>query len=83
MRWIDKKPKPGDKRIVSGFLFLPKRLKGQYRWLEFTEWWQVFVGSEYNDWCDISWADDEAARVEMLRTEIKKHTSSITKGTPE
>lgn len=29
-----KSPKPGDRRVVTRFLFLPKKLKGQWRWLE-------------------------------------------------
>jgi hypothetical protein len=44
MRW---KPKPehkaGDMRIKSGFLFFPKCLQGEWRWLEDASWGQELV----------------------------------------
>lgn len=39
MRW--KELRVGDTRIKHGFLFLPKHMNGEWRWLEFATWEQV------------------------------------------
>ena len=46
MRWKGKrkvKPKDGDRRIVRVFLFFPRKLEGEWRWLEMAtiEQWYV------------------------------------------
>lgn len=46
--WVKKSPREGEIRIKTGFLFLPKKIKNQWRWLEFAEWEQVY---------DIIWHD--------------------------
>lgn len=38
MRWTKRDVKIGDYRIRSGFLFLPKRIGEEYRWLEVAVW---------------------------------------------
>lgn len=58
MRW--NRPKPNDKRIRSGFLFLPKCINGEIRWLEFAWWEEMFVetyGREYisGEWATLKW----------------------------
>lgn len=48
MRWNNKtkepkaKPKIGDKRVRSGFLWFPKKCGNQTRWLEYARWGEVF-----------------------------------------
>jgi len=45
MRWIENKveqPEYGDKRVTTKFLFLPKKINGQTRWLEFAKYEEVF-----------------------------------------
>jgi hypothetical protein len=58
MKWID--PKPGDERIVSGFLWLPKTIGGVTRWLERAEWRQEFRFPNFfslrADWLDATWS---------------------------
>ena len=65
---FNRKPeaKTGDKRIRKGFLFFPKCIKGEHRWLERAEWEQMLVLSsraspdsphlvEYKNWINMSW----------------------------
>jgi hypothetical protein len=56
MRWTDT---PTDaKRIKSGFLFFPKWIKGDNRWLEFAKWEQVYeVHLGEKEWVNIRWID--------------------------
>lgn len=57
MRW--KQAQERDARIRSGFLFFPKCIDGEWRWLERARWKQIFVAS-YTDcgWVNLSWIDD-------------------------
>ncbi len=75
-------PKPahkeGDTRIVRRFLLLPRKLKGEWRWMKWAHIWQVCrrVHHLYPDtppecqgtflrWCNAEWANeaiDEAKR---------------------
>lgn len=65
MRW--NKPKLGDGRIVKGFLWFPKEINNEVRWLEKAEWKQVYFLGYWNDreWLDttdkITGKDDEEA----------------------
>ena len=46
MRWNSKSktiPKEGDKRIVRVFLFFPRKLEGEWRWLEMATIEQMYV----------------------------------------
>ncbi len=37
---IKKEPREHDERVKAGFLFLPKRVGDEWRWLEFARWRQ-------------------------------------------
>ena len=51
MRWNKKEPPcVGNSRLRSRFLFLPKCVAGQWRWLEFAVWEEVF--NRRNDWIE-------------------------------
>jgi hypothetical protein len=46
MRWKQQKgddPRCGDTRIVRGFLFIPKLIGGEWRWLEVATWKQIYT----------------------------------------
>jgi hypothetical protein len=59
MRWKKKKaPDYGDRRIISEFLFFPKTLDGETRWLEFAEIIQSYLGA-WCRWVDSSWHNGE------------------------
>lgn len=48
----------GETRRVSKFLFLPKTIKGQTRWLEKACWCQHYVGGRhYQGWVDDYWCN--------------------------
>lgn len=71
MRWKKKPvntktyPKEGDERVISGFLFFPECLNGEYRWLEFAQVLQVWAEDYCNHpypiykWCAVSWVEKE------------------------
>ena len=46
----------GTTRIRSGFLFLPKRIYGELRWLEFAKW-EERLDSDF-DWLRIRWISE-------------------------
>jgi hypothetical protein len=59
-------PIEGDERTIHGFLFLPRHIAGQVRWLEFATIRQrmarLMVDDEYGpeeilDWIDIAWVN--------------------------
>lgn len=51
-------PKSGDIRIKSGFLFLPRTINHEERWLEFAMWIQEYVHYGYDSlWMDKEWVD--------------------------
>ena len=60
MRWETNKkrflPREGETRQVSGFLFLPKGVKHQWRWLEDATWYEQYTYSEsaWNKWLFMS-----------------------------
>ena len=57
MKWLV--PKEGDTRVRSGFLFFPKIINGEERWLEWARWeeeWQ-FWGYDAG-WVPIAWLSD-------------------------
>jgi hypothetical protein len=56
MRWKISYPKHGDKRPRSRFLWFPKTIKGERRWLEYATWEDVFVcGSIGGYWFSAEW----------------------------
>lgn len=42
MRWGGNPPKFGQHRHRSGFLWLPKTIQGETRWLEFADWQETY-----------------------------------------
>lgn len=55
---------PGNMRTVRRFLFLPRKLRGEIRWLEFSQIRQEYMPSSFNDtcpgyWVDREWVDEE------------------------
>jgi hypothetical protein len=61
MRWTD--PKEGDTRVRSGFLFFPKTINGEERWLEWARWEERYeVWTEMwavdSGWVPIAWLSD-------------------------
>lgn len=61
MRWGTKPAKHvGDKKVVKKFLFLPKKIENEWRWLERAEILQAFLFNDYwreFKWKDIEWVD--------------------------
>lgn len=58
MRFESKpKPKMGETRIKSKFLFLPKKINNQWRWLEKATWEEVFGYKKYDfkSWSANKW----------------------------
>jgi len=63
-------PEEGDERIVDGFLWFPKYLDREWRWLEHAKWLQIVrrltqivpdsgysPGQTYLSWCDTEWVN--------------------------
>lgn len=61
MRWKQKpKPKEGDIRIIKKFLFFPKKIEDETRWLESAYIVQEYIRYQVEwsinyTWKDISW----------------------------
>jgi hypothetical protein len=49
-------PKFGDKRQRRGFLLLPKRIKGEWRWLRHAVWQQEYMAMGLG-WRNQIWLD--------------------------
>jgi len=57
MRWTSKEtPTEGDERVINRFLFFPKLLGEEWRWLEWAEYKQRYAVYEYSSNC---WEDKE------------------------
>ena len=75
MRWIKKKNNTaiehyyvGDTRIIKKFLFVPKCINNEYRWLEFANIkqvfqkqinWKYYDGIGYYEYGEYVWVDKE------------------------
>lgn len=67
MKWNATKPEMGSRRVVRRFLFLPKVLRGEGRWLEFVYIDQIWTSYEEATnygffktrygWRDLGWAE--------------------------
>lgn len=60
MRWYHHNPESGDTRVKSGFLFLPKCIEMETRWLETTCWMQQYLPATYahdGGWVDFKWGE--------------------------
>jgi len=62
MRWNEKKkPKLGDTKTITKFLIFPKKIKGQWRWLEMASWVKKYdyAGDEFfYRWYDQDWLEN-------------------------
>ena len=69
MRWTDPEPpKLGEYRECSGFLWFPRCIDNETRWLEFAAWKQKYVEKhpnqtgatfKYCKWEDFCWENDD------------------------
>lgn len=61
MRW-NKKPysKHGDVRIKTGFLFFPKSINNEVRFLEYATWEELYLTWETSpsEWVATKWIDE-------------------------
>jgi hypothetical protein len=57
MRWKEKIYHMDEVRIREGFLFFPKRIREDVRWLEYARWEERFYGA-YLGWDGTRWIDD-------------------------
>jgi|SaaInlV_165m_DNA_1040744.scaffolds.fasta_scaffold27038_5 hypothetical protein len=64
MRWNNKfvNPNEGDQRVIKKFLFFPKNIDGQTRWLEWARILQRYChfessGRESRYWVSIKWGE--------------------------
>lgn len=65
MRWPVKPPKAtpktGDLRAKTAFLWLPRHMDGEWRWLEKASWQQLCMVSydcHFYEWLDHHWCDN-------------------------
>lgn len=56
MRWQKQNNEEHQTRVRTKFLFLPKLIGNEYRWLERASWLQHQLWSAYTGWY---WVDDE------------------------
>jgi hypothetical protein len=56
MRWEQKTYAYGETRMRCGFLFLPKCIQWEWRWLERAVWTEQFIGGECG-WGDFEWVN--------------------------
>lgn len=64
MRWDVSKPGHNSGRIKSGFLFFPKKINNEWRWLERAKWQQIYHRdssdpclTRTNYWYNSEWID--------------------------
>ena len=54
-------PKTGDTRVRKGFLFFPRIIEHEMRWLEYAEWveeWSGYLQFGLGCWVAIAWAEE-------------------------
>lgn len=55
MRWAQRQePREWERRMRDGFLFRPRVMDGEWRWLERAEWEQTYTNMR---WQDNHWID--------------------------
>lgn len=80
MRWEKKIFVP--LRIRSGFLFKPREIKGENRWLERATWLEEFICWRSGaSWEALMWIDDEAD-MQHAQNRIQAETERRTYGKP-
>lgn len=58
MRWrAEPKPKDGEERVISAFLWWPRTIGGETRWLETASWRQWLEACFFDEWRDMRWED--------------------------
>jgi hypothetical protein len=94
MKWLKRtrkdKPSPHQtkERTILRFLFIPKCIKGEWRWLEFAYIYQVYTITDSCDmgWINIRWIDEpkgeEEEAVELLKDKQGKSHSALTAPDP-
>jgi hypothetical protein len=94
MRWKAGPVKPirkvGDTRFKTGFLFFPKCLNGEWRWLESTIWIQeMYLGTAGGPegpsygvlrWQSTDWADHRAGSIKHAQRLVPPQGGSGVKG---
>lgn len=69
MNWLrtffveDEEPEPGDERVLSGFLWVPKAVLSETRWLVTATWRERYVWTgrgarERKAWRAVQWIDE-------------------------
>jgi hypothetical protein len=63
-------PPNGTERIRNKFLWFPKKINGECRWLEKASWletsrrmWDVTCGAEWIEWGGVKWLNQNKYRV--------------------
>jgi len=66
VRWTKKRLKRGNVRIIRKFLWLPRTIKDETRWLEYAKIKQSWARPPYPKlaWFGFSWIDDCFVREE-------------------
>lgn len=60
MRWKERNTKPdfsNRTRTITKFLFFPKKINGEWRWLEIATYKQKYMYSSDAGWIDWEWID--------------------------
>lgn len=64
---LPQEPKYGDTRIIRNkFLWLPKTINEELRWLEIASWAETYRGSMYLDWRPTTWLSEKQIK-DMLK----------------
>jgi hypothetical protein len=62
MRFRVKENRPGDTRTKRGFLWFPKWIGEEIRWLERAGWKQIYLPTGHwgaLEWSDLAWTDGD------------------------
>ena len=62
MRWRKKVLEEGETRVKRGFLFFPKTINNETRWLEYATWREHTIGQSdgcgsWFIWGELEWVD--------------------------
>lgn len=61
MRWSSHGPHFWQMRRRRGFLFFPKLIHTEWRWLEWSSWWEQYLPATYQagHWKAVQWIRNE------------------------
>jgi hypothetical protein len=68
MRWNQKKPEFGDRKVCGSFLLFPKCIEGEFRWLEYAYWEERYghLGRDKGDgWSADRWLTRQEAKAAL------------------